>query len=240
MPIRTPVLVAVVPLAGLLLGPGEGAAQEPPAAPVPTLVQPGAPGEAGRRLTVDDLVVPVRPRHTEADVRFMQNMIHHHEQALVMSRMAPERTTRGDLLTLAARIERAQGDEILLMARWLHLRGEAVPAIAVELDRPLPGVEPAHAHHREGAHPGHGRGPMAGMLTPEQLQELSEARGDTFDRLFLEFMIHHHEGAIQMVDELFRAPGAGRDTETFQFATEVANDQLGEIARMRVMQVDAG
>jgi uncharacterized protein (DUF305 family) len=248
--VRTPPLMILATLAvtGLLVVPGGGVAQERPQAPAPTLVQPGAPGEASRRLTADDLTIPERPRHTEADVRFMQNMIHHHEQALIMSRMAPERTTRRDLLTLAARIERAQGDEILLMARWLELRGETVPAITVELDRPLHG-HPSHGHvpdhdvaHRahghqdaEGHPPEHGHGLMAGMLTPQQLQDLSDARGQAFDQLFLEFMIHHHQGAIQMVDELFQVPGAARDSEIFHFATDVANDQLGEIARMRVM-----
>ncbi len=244
-------LLATLAVTGLLVLPGAGAAQERPQAPAPTLVQPGAPGEASRRLTAHDLTIPERPRHTEADVRFMRNMIHHHEQALIMSRMAPERTTRQDLLTLAARIERAQGDEILLMARWLELRGETVPAITVELDRPLHG-HPAHGHGHvpdpDGAHQAHGHQDaaghapehghdelMAGMLTPQQLQELSDARGQAFDRLFLEFMIHHHQGALQMVDELFQVPGAARGSEVFHFATDVANDQLGEIARMRVM-----
>ncbi len=240
-----------VPGAILILSfpPGAHAQERPP----PVTVQPGAPGSESRTLTADELRAPEARRHTEADVRFMQDMIHHHEQALVMSRLAPARTARFDLLTLAARIERGQADEILQMKRWLEVRDQVVPDVSVELapseashehavapgDEPDPAEPPPmdHAAHGHGHH-GHGDDEdsmMAGMLTPEQLQKLAEAQGEEFDRLFLEFMIYHHQGALKMVDELFQSPGAAHGSEIFHFASDVANDQQGEIARMRGM-----
>ena len=246
-----PVLVGVLAglLAGVLSAVSGANAQERPPAPPHAVVQPGAPGEASQRLSPEDLQVPERPRYTEADVGFMQNMIHHHEQALIMSRMAPERTSRADLLMLANRIERSQTDEILLMARWLELRDEAVPALTVDLgERGRRAGLDSHGHHgvhdrghQPDQHHAHGPThdhasiPMAGMLTEAQLAELAAARGEAFDALFLEFMIQHHEGALLMVDELFQSPGSARDSDIFHFASDVANDQQGEIARMRGM-----
>ncbi len=205
-------------------------AQDPPPLPDPTTVNPGAPGQESRQLTAEELRVPPRPRHTQADVAFMQNMIHHHEQALMMSRLAPSRTEREEILRLAARIERAQGDEIALMERWLELRGEEVP------DRSGDSAHGHHPHHDHGHH-----GPMmAGMLTQEELDELATAQGAEFDRLFLEFMIYHHEGAILMVEELMASPGAAQDTDIFHFASEVDNDQSVEIDRMRALLREVG
>ena len=221
-----------------------------------TTVQPGAPGEASRTLSPDDLRAPGRDAFTEADVLFMQNMIHHHEQALIMSRMVPERSVRHDVRTLAEKIESAQADEIAVMVRWLELRDQEVPPLTVDLG--LPGTrehgadhhDHGHDHHRHAHHHGdpepeehhdhahhhgHDHEMMAGMLTDEELAQLEAARGEEFDRLFLEFMIYHHEGAILMVEELFASPGAARGSDMFEFATHVANDQQDEIARMRAM-----
>lgn len=208
---------------------GELAAQErPPEAP-PSVVRPGPPGTPGVRLTAEDLQVPERPAHTEADVLFMRNMIHHHHQALVMSALAPERAQRDQVLRLARRIERAQADEIRLMGRWLELRGEEAPEVELE------GLDDAHPH----AHPGHERDHdeplMAGMLTPDQLRDLAAARGDDFDRRFLELMIFHHQGAVEMVRELMASPGAAQDSDMFQFASHVKSDQMIEIGRMEEM-----
>ena len=233
-----------------------------------TTVQPGAPGEAGRTLGPDDLGTPERDAYTAADVRFMQDMIHHHEQALIMSRMVPERSAREDVRTLAEKIERAQADEIWAMVRWLELRDEEVPPLSIELDFPGRDRDRGdhdhghgdhdhghHDHHHHGDHhpPGdpedpdphahhhhHDHGLMAGMLTDEELAQLEAARDDEFDRLFLEFMIYHHEGAILMVDELFSSPGGARGSDMYEFATHVANDQQDEIARMRAMLALAG
>ncbi len=202
-------------------------------------VQPGAPGTAGRALTDEELRAGERHAHTEADVRFMENMIHHHAQAVEMSRLVPDRTENPDILLLARRIDRSQDDEIAFMARWLRDRGEPVPAIAEALmggGMDAAGAHDDHAHHHDhGAH-GHDDDPlMAGMLTAEQLQELADARDDAFDRLFLEFMVYHHEGAIDMVEALFATRGAAQDTELFQFASHVDADQRIEIGRMTRM-----
>ena len=152
-----------------------------------------------------------RPGYTAADVRFMQHMIAHHAQALEMTRLVPERTTRQDIRMIAERIEVSQRDEIAAMERWLRARGQEVPG---------------HAHGD--AHAG-----MPGMATDAEMAQLAAARGDAFDRLFLRYMIRHHEGALVMVRELFASPGAGQEGEIFGLASEVEADQRSEIARMR-------
>jgi uncharacterized protein (DUF305 family) len=209
-------------------------AQEPP-----RTVQPGAPGEAGRVVDASMLDVS-RPPHSAADVVFMRQMIPHHAQALVMSELVPDRTASESVRLLALRIHMAQFDEIALMARWLHDRGEAVPAeAAVAWEAPedphaghaMPGAHAAHAAHAD--HADHTD--MPGMLTPEQLDALAAASGETFDRLFLQFMIHHHEGALTMVEELFASEAGGQENEIYQFAAHVDSDQRIEIARMQRM-----
>jgi len=181
-------------------------------APAPPIVQPGAPGESSRVVRAD-----ARPaiRFTGADVRFMQGMIGHHAQALEMTALRPSRSSSDELRLLALRIDVSQTDEIKMMQGWLELRGQQVPSI--------------HAMHEQGATL------MPGMLTPDEMRRLADAKGPDFDRLFLEFMIKHHEGALIMVKELFATPGAGQEAEIFAFASDVEADQLIEIRRMRAM-----
>lgn len=209
----------------------DGAVQPAPttdqAAAGSAMVQPGAPGAASRTLDPSDPAHQTRHPHTEADVLFMQNMIHHHEQALQMARMVPDRTDNPQIRLLAHRIDRSQMDEIRLMQRWLADRGEEAPGVGVDHDH-----HAHHGHHAAGHDEGH---LMAGMLTEEQLQQLADARDAEFDRLLLEFMIYHHEGAIQMVEELFSSYGAGQDSEIFRFASHVDSDQRIEIGRMERM-----
>jgi uncharacterized protein (DUF305 family) len=142
---------------------------------------------------------------TVADVRFIQNMIGHHAQAIRMTEMAASRGASPRLLELARKIDISQRDEIALMEQWL-----------TERKQPLPGA--AHQHSM-----------MPGMLNADQLAQLDAARGPVFDRLFLEFMIRHHQGALQMVEELFETPRAGEDSDIFRFATDVDADQRDEI-----------
>jgi uncharacterized protein (DUF305 family) len=170
-----------------------------------------------------------QPGHTPADARFMQQMIGHHAQALEMAALVPDRTGRADLRMLAERITVSQRDEIALMQAWLRARGEAVPAAE--------GHDAHHAHH---AHPAGadsaampGMAAMAGMATPEEMARLAALSGAEFDRLFLELMIRHHEGALVMVAELFATPGAGQGSQVFSVANEVEADQRMEIDRMR-------
>ena len=148
----------------------------------------------------------------------MQGMIGHHAQALEMTALLRSRTARDDMKLLARRIDDSQTDEIKLMRRWLEVRGQQVPG--------------EHAHHAPG---GPGGGLMPGMLTAEEMAQLAAVQGPAFDRVFLEFMIKHHEGALVMVKELFAASGAGQEPEIFAFASDVDADQRMEIERMGVM-----
>lgn len=183
-------------------------------APVPVTIQPGAPGTAGRTLSAAEQAALPRPAHTAADASFMQGMIPHHQQALEMTALVAERTESRDIRLLALRIELSQQDEINLMKGWLRQRNEPVPG------------EGEH-----GAHVGHGL--MPGMLTPDEMTQLRAARGAEFDRLFLQYMIRHHEGALTMVAQLFGSTGGGQQTEIYQFAADVDADQSMEIARMK-------
>jgi uncharacterized protein (DUF305 family) len=163
---------------------------------------------------------PVLPtsRYTEADVQFMQGMIHHHAQALEMTRLVPERSRHRGLHLLAERITVSQGDEIAWMQRWLDERNQDVPDPS------------AHAHHGAEEMP-----LMPGMLTPDQMARLTAATDTTFDRLFLELMIQHHEGALVMVADLLDTQGALQDSETFRFVADIDVDQRSEIRRMRTL-----
>lgn len=192
---------------------GALSAQTPP----PT-VQPGAPGEDTRVLEPGELDGTELPPHTEADLRFMREMIPHHAQALEMVELLRGRTSNPWLDRLALRIEISQEDEIAMMRRWLRERGEEAPD--------------GMAHH---GHDGVMGELMPGMLTPEQMTQLVEAREAEFDRLFLEFMIGHHEGALVMVRELFASPGAGQGSAIYHFASDVEADQEMEIRRMRAL-----
>lgn len=160
--------------------------------------------------------------HVQADVDFMQGMIPHHAQALVMAGMAESHGASPDVALLARRIIVSQTDEIGLMQRWLADKGEEVPAAdATHHTMVMDGME----HDML----------MPGMLTDEQLAELDAARGPEWDRLFLTFMIMHHEGALGMVDTLFGSWGAAQDGFMFAFASDVFADQTAEIDRMRLM-----
>ena len=166
-----------------------------------------------------------RGAFTEADVRFMTDMIGHHAQALIMSRLAPSRGASPAIQTLAARIINAQEDEIASMQQWLRERGQPVPEVHIDgLNLMLHGADGHHhAHH------------MPGMLSQEELEELAAAEGAAFDRLFLAFMIEHHSGAVHMVDELFATDGAAADEAAFKLASDINVDQQTEIARMQLM-----
>lgn len=177
-------------------------------------MQPGAPGEQSRAVTPEQAAAG-RPRHTDADVRFMQDMITHHAQAVEMTSLLKSRSTSEDMQKLAQRIELSQDDEIRMMKGWLMARGAALP-------------DP-HAHHT------HAAGLMRGMASPEEMQRLASLKGAEFDRLFLELMIKHHQGALTMVEELFAMPGAGQESEIFAFAADVNADQRMEIRRMGQM-----
>lgn len=188
-----------------------------PSSDGPRIVQPGAPGQATRAVSAEELAETEGVTYTEADVRFMQGMIPHHAQALEMTALVPAQATTEAVRQMALRMEISQRDEIQLMESWLREHGEAVR---------MPGMTGMD----HGSHGGH---LMPGMLTPEQMTNLRNARGVEFDRLFLEYMIQHHQGAITMVDELFNSSGAGQESSVFKFAEDVTADQTMEIERMQ-------
>jgi len=175
----------------------------------------------------------------------MTDMIAHHAQALIMSRLAPENGANRTVQTLAARIINAQQGEIETMQKWLADRGQHVPLVHIDglnLMIHMENNNLDHADHSENGHHGmHTHHDMShhhdmpGMLTQEQLEELAAATGHEFDRKFLEFMIEHHLGAVVMVEELFSHDGAAQDREAFELASGIKAEQVTEIARMRLM-----
>jgi beta-lactamase class A len=180
-----------------------------------------------------------RARFTQADVRFMQGMILHHGQALVMVSHVGDATANPEIRLLASRIEISQRDEIRLMEDWLRTRGQSGAESHGDADPHGQGTDAhGHAGHGQAGHGHAGDGhaaTMPGMLTEAQLAELAAARGAAFDTLFLSLMIEHHQGAVGMVRELFGQDGAAQDPEVFRFASDVHVDQITEIARMEQM-----
>jgi uncharacterized protein (DUF305 family) len=164
----------------------------------------------------------VRWPYTAADIRFMSTMMHHHAQAIVMSKMAPTHGASEALLRLTQRIINAQSDEIAMMSRWLADRNQPIPT-------PNPAGEVMQMDGMTHTTL------MPGMLTEEQMKQLDAARGPEFDRLFLTFMIQHHRGAVTMVQELLANRGAANDETVFKFAADVNVDQTTEINRMLEM-----
>ena len=211
--------LGAIALAGAVLlagcsGGGDNDAPQSEAAP--NIVQPGAPGQPSRTLSADELAELEPPAHTDADVAFMQGMIQHHAQALLMTSLVPTRTGSRDLPLLARRMEISQEDEIRQMRSWLEERGKEAPAL-----------HRAHGH----AHGALVGARMPGMATDAELKRLRAARSEAFDRLFLELMIRHHEGALTMVRDL-HVNGGGLEPNVGAFARHVEADQAIEIDRM--------
>jgi uncharacterized protein (DUF305 family) len=164
----------------------------------------------------------IRRPYTKPDIEFMSGMIHHHAQAVKMARWCPDHEANRSLAIFCRRIDMAQTAEIGLMQTWLKDRNQPVPEPNPRgMIMMMGGME--HIM------------PMPGMLTDAQMAKLDSARGVDFDRLFLTWMIQHHQGALTMVDTLFKTPGAANDEIVFKFATDVHADQSTEIARMEQM-----
>lgn len=189
-------------------------AQDPP----PSIVQPGAPGQPTRTLTPEQAAALGAPSHVEADVQFMQGMMFHHAQALAMTDLLSMQTESEEMRMLAGRIDISQTAEIGMMVGWLEARGEEAPDLEDDEVWPLSDDDL-----------------MPGMLTRRQMAQLAVAMGADFDRLFLEFMIEHHEGALTMVERLFLVSGAAQEPQIFQFLTHIDADQSMEIGRMSTM-----
>jgi uncharacterized protein (DUF305 family) len=158
------------------------------------------------------ITIPEGANYTVADVEFMQGMIAHHSQAIYMSRMAEAHGANPRVVKLANKIDQSQVAEIRIMQAWLRDNGQFAPDTSS------------------------GRTMMmAGMLTPEQLKQLDASTGVEFDRAFLTLMIQHHEGALQMVKDLFATPRAGQEVDVSVFANDVVSVQTAEIGIMRQM-----
>lgn len=204
-------VAAVVLIVGLAAACSDGGSDQPADEDQARTVQPGAPGEPSRELGEDEADVGA-PGHTGADTAFMQHMIVHHQQALTMAGLVADRSGRDDLPTMAERITESQESEIALMEQWLTDRGEDLPDPA----------DPVHADHEL----------MPGMATSDQLDDLEAAQGQDFDRLFLDLMLAHHQGALAMVEDLYAA-GGGLEPAADHLAREIEADQSIEIGRMQ-------
>ncbi|MFL6118497.1 DUF305 domain-containing protein [Actinophytocola sp.] len=184
----------------------------PPSNPGPVIV-PGKPGEEASTIPPGQATGMAAPQPNDADKNFVQNMIVHHQQAVWMSDLAPERASSRDVKELASRISDVQGLEIDAMNRWLS-------------EHTIPTVNPtAPDHHTGGDHAA-----MPGMATDEQLQQLRDARGEAFDKLWLRLMINHHQGAITMAEEVRQS---GSDVRVQEIADDVVAEQTDEIRTMQ-------
>jgi len=179
--------------------------------------------------------------YTAADIAFVDGMIHHHAQAILMSKWAPTHGASAEVQTLASRIINAQLDEIHRMQQWLADRKQPVPWPSFTRDTSTATTANEHAMHdmpgMQGMHATGGTSMMPGMLSPAQLDTLDAVRGKNFDRLFLTYMLQHHRGATLMVRQLFSTYGAGQDETIFKMATDINVDQTTEINRMQRMLI---
>ena len=162
------------------------------------------------RMNMGEIVIPKGAPYTKADVEFMQGMIAHHAQAIVMSRMAEKNGANPQVLKLSNKIDQSQVPEILIMQEWLKRNGQMAP-------------DTSSWHHMR----------MDGMLTDDELKAMEQAKGVDFDRLFLNGMIKHHMGALKMVDDLFASPRAGQEVDVGVFANDVVTAQTAEIGIMK-------
>ncbi|KWV91196.1 DUF305 domain-containing protein [Erythrobacter sp. YT30] len=210
-----------IAMSALLLGTsGLAFAQSAP------IVQPGAPGQDSRTLSASEASQLAGSKYTDADVGFMQGMIVHHQQAVDMANLVEDRTNNEGVVTIAGRILSSQADEITFMNEWLTARGEKTVMV---------GIDHSSMSHSAMDHSNHAmvdHSQMAGMATPAQMEALAAAEGTEFDRQFLTLMIAHHEGAIDMVEDLLEQPGSASDPILFRFVGDIESDQTSEIERM--------
>ena len=197
------------------------------------IILPGAPGEESKNLDAEDATNIANTSYIEADVKFLQGMIVHHEQAILMSSMVGKRTNNPTIVDLADRIDASQEDEISFMEGWLEDRGENIPGENEHSMMNHDGMD----HHDMGHHDMSMHLDMVGMASPKQLKELENSKSTDFDRLFLQLMIAHHDGALEMVKDLKKFSGAAYDPILNEFVSDLVNDQGVEIERMNTIAV---
>lgn len=191
-------------------------------APSHSTAQPPASNDLNPAAVARARADSARYPYTSADIHFVSGMIGHHSQAITISQWAATHGAAEPVRILAERIINGQADEIVAMKNWLRDRLQPVPATgSTGMTMSMNGME----HVMQ----------MPGMLTQAQLIQLDEARGESFDRFFLGFMIQHHRGAISMVNDLLSSHGALQDQTVFKLASDINADQSTEIARMERM-----
>ena len=178
--------------------------------PALLVLAPLSAGRAQQHSMAGHIVVPKGANYTVADVEFMQGMIAHHAQAIHMSRMAEAHKANPRVIKLAVKIDQSQVAEIRIMQDWLRNNGQHAPDTSSWRTMTMPG-----------------------MLTADQLKQLDAATGVAFDRAFLDLMIQHHEGALKMVEDLFKSPRGGQEVDVGVFANDVVTVQTAEIGIMR-------
>ena len=217
MPFRFSLICAALLYVGAAAAFGQTPPQ--PEQTVP-LIMPGAPGKPEKILTEATTAGTGPQKATDADIKFMQGMIMHHNQAVEMVALMPGRTKNPKLIALGQRISISQTDEMKFMKRWLTYRDKPVSEMG--------DMDMSHMAHMD-------MPLMPGMLTPKQMDALKKSSGAKFDQLFLTGMIQHHGGALTMVKELFDTPGAAQDMQLFDFTADIGVTQSGEIDAMRIM-----
>lgn len=171
------------------------------------VVAPGAPGETADVIEPGEEFEVTEGGYSELDVRFVEQMIPHHRQALELAELAPDRAQDERVLLVADRIVAGQGPEITALENWLAQRGLPVPAADAAHDHALPG-----------------------MITQLQLDQLANTTGAEFDELFLTYMSQHHAGAVEMAEPVIVG---GTDQLAIELANDVSVTQSAEIGRMR-------
>ena len=210
---RTPLCrVAIATSAVLALGGCTGSDDETKSASAkgPSVIAPGKPGEAAETLSAEEAAKHRAEDDSpnSADRDYARMMVTHHQQALVMTELAPKYAESTKVKRLAERIAAAQRPEIDTMESWLKTHGGA------------------------GHNKGHDHEPMPGMATGTQLKKLRAARGKAFDQLFLKLMITHHDGAVTMATDV---KAQGNNLQIEEMADDVIAQQTAEINRMRDM-----
>ncbi|MFI7415018.1 DUF305 domain-containing protein [Streptomyces sp. NPDC049627] len=211
--LRAPVFTAALTALTVLALGGCDSGTKPARESGPSVIVPGKPGEANRKLSAEEAA---RQRAEDdspnsADVTYARMMIMHHQQALEMTELVPDHAESAKVKALAERIAAAQGPEITAMKGWLKNHGKTEKADRSD---------------------GHEHASMPGMATEAQLRKLRAAQGKAFDQLFLTLMITHHEGAITMATDV---KGQGNNIQVEEMADEVVAQQTSEITRMRDM-----
>jgi uncharacterized protein (DUF305 family) len=179
------------------------------------------PAPAGSGTPSSSSSATAQGESNDADVTFAQGMIVHHRQAVEMAELAAGRTENPQVLDLATRIGAAQEPEIATLTGWLQEWGAEVPA---EGDMSGMGGMDHSGMESMGGMEG-----MGGMMTPEQMTALDQASGPDFDRMFLEMMVEHHRGAVEMAQTEL---DEGADAEALALAQQIIDTQQAEITEM--------